>query len=275
MSDGVEMRNHRMKRYFFGCMLLAAAVAACGCASVRKPSAPAPRPSRIAGAAAGEQLETLRRIISQSVDRYEGVRDYRCVFQKRLRVGGKLQERQCILLKFMKPMNVYMKWVTKPHEGQEIVYAPARYGRKALAHAGGWKGALMPAVPIDIDGYWVMRDNIHPINHVGIGHFLSVFIENYRRAHVERAGELIDSGEENVGVRTARLIEAVLPPEREKGYYCYRCLVWFDTESLLPIKMQVYDWDNNLSEEYAYEDLEVNVGLTDKDFDRENSEYNF
>jgi len=262
-----------MKRHFFECTLVAAAVTVCGCTSVRKASGP--MPSQIAGAATGEQLETLRRLIAQSVERYEGVRDYRCVFQKRQRVGGNLHDQQRIVLKFKKPMNVYMKWVTQPHEGQEIVYAPSRYGRKALAHAGGWMGTLMPAIPIDVDGYWVMRDNIHPINHVGIGHFLGVFVKNSQRARAERAGALIDRGEERVGARPARVIEAVLPAEREKGYYCYRCLVWFDTESLLPIKIQVYDWDNNLSEEYVYGDLEVNVGLTDNDFDRRNEEYNF
>jgi len=264
-----------MKGHFSTCVLVAAAVTICGCTSVRKASRPMPWPSEIAGAATGEQLETVRRLISQSVEQYERTRDYRCVFQKRLRMGGSLQDPQRIVLKFKKPMNVYMKWLTQAHAGQEILYAPSRYGGKALARAGGWKGTLMPAIPINVDGYWVMRDNIHPLNHVGIGHFLTVFVKNSRRARAERAGALIDRGEEKVGTRPARVIEAVLPPEREKGYYCYRCLVWFDTELLLPVKIQVYDWDNNLSEEYMYEDLEVNVGLGDKDFDRENKEYNF
>jgi hypothetical protein len=264
-----------MKRPFFECALVAVAVAMCGCRSVGGPYRPMPWPSEVAGAAQGKDLETLRHLISQSVERYEGIRDYRCVFQKRQRVGGSLQDQQRIVLKFRKPMNVYMRWLTKAHEGQEILYAPSRYGRKALAHPGGWKGTLMPAIPIDVDGYWVMRDNIHPINHVGIGHFLGVFAENSQRARAEKASALIDRGEERVGARPARVIEAVLPPEREKGYYCYRCLVWFDEESLLPVKIQVYDWDNNLSEEYMYENLEVDVGLTDRDFDRKNNEYNF
>jgi hypothetical protein len=264
-----------MKRYCFNYAPVFAAVAVCGCAVVKKPSTPMPWPSEIQGAATGAQLETLRNIISQSVERYESVRDYRCTFQKRQRIGGSLQAPQRVVLKFKKPMNVYMKWVSQPHEGQEILYSPPRYGGKALAHPGGWKGAIMPAVPIDVDGYWVMRDNIHPIDHVGLGHFLDVFARNSKRAIAEKASTLIDRGKEMVGARPARVVEAVLPPEKEKGYYCYRCIVWFDEESLLPIKIRVYDWDGNLSEEYVYEDLEINVGLSDDDFDRENEKYNF
>jgi hypothetical protein len=251
------------------------AVAVCGCAVVKKTSGPMPWPLEVPDAATGAQLETLRGIISQSVERYKGVRDYRCMFQRRQRIKGCLQDPQRSVLKFKKPMNVYMKWVSKAHEGQEILYSPPRHGGKALAHPGGWKGALMPAVPIDVDGYWVMRDNIHPIDHVGLGYFLEVFEENAQRAIGEGASTLVDRGRELVGSRQTRVVEAVLPPEREKGYYCYRCVVWFDEELLLPIKIRIYDWDDNLSEEYMYEDLEINVGLSDDDFDRENEEYNF
>jgi hypothetical protein len=259
----------------FKCAPLVAAVIICGCAVVKEPSGPMPWPSEVQDAATGAQLETLRGIISQSVERYKSVRDYRCVFQKRQRIKECLQAPQRSVLKFRKPMSVYMKWISKPHEGQEILYSPPCYGGKALAHPGGWKGSIMPAVPIDADGYWVMRDNIHPINHLGLGHFLDVFEDNSRRAIEEGASTLIDRGKEMVGARRTRVVEAVLPPEREKGYYCYRCIVWFDEELLLPVKIQVYDWDDNLSEEYVYEDLEINVGLDDDDFDRENEEYNF
>ena len=264
-----------MKRYFCKYALAVMAVSVCGCAMVKKPSGPMPWPSEIPDAATGAQLETLRGIISQSVERYKSIQDYRCIFQKRQRIRGGLQAPQRIVLKFKKPMNIYMKWVSRPHDGQEILYSPPRYGGKALAHPGGWKGSLMPSVPIDVDGYWVMRDNIHPINHVGLGHLLGMFEKNSQQAAAENASTLIDRGKDMVGTRPASVIEAVLPPEKRKGYYCYRCIVWFDENSRLPIKIQVYDWNNNLSEEYVYENLEINVGLGDKDFDRRNPDYRF
>lgn len=226
-------------------------------------------------AASGAELENLRGIIKRAVERYGRVKDYRCIFHKRHRIGGSLQEEQRMLLKFMEPAQVYMKWLAGPHEGQEILYAPARYGKKGFARAGGFKGRLMPVIRIDVDGYWVRRDSIHDLDHVGIGYFLKIFMENSRRARKAHEGMLIDRGSDIVFGRPARVVEAVLPREKEKGYYCRRCVIFFDEENGLPIKVLIYGWDDELSEEYGYENLELDVGLTEKDFDRENPEYNF
>ena len=100
-------------------------------------------------------------------------------------------------------------------------------------------------------------------------------MENFRRADAADEGALIDRGETSLDGRTVRVIESVLPPEKEKGYYCYRCVVSFDTHTGLPVKIQVYDWQDQLVEDYEYRDLEINPGLTDADFDRNNSAYNF
>jgi outer membrane lipoprotein-sorting protein len=43
----------------------------------------------------------------------------------------------------------------------------------------------------------------------------------------------------------------------------------------MPIKTQIFDWDNQLIESYGYEELKLNPGLADKDFEAENPEYHF
>ncbi|MDD5557098.1 MAG: DUF1571 domain-containing protein [bacterium] len=249
----------------------AALLAHAGCAGVRVPA----REPREVRPASGEELDDLRRRIDRAAEAYGGVRDYRCVFHKRHRIGGRLQENQRILLKFMEPMHIYMKWIGGAHEGQEILYAPARHGPKGFARAGGVKGRFMPVIRIDPDGYWVRRDSIHDLDRVGIGYFLRVFMENAARAREEDAGALVDRGPDTVSGRPVRVIEAILPAEREKGYYCHRCVVSFDEEHGLPIRIRIYDWDDRLAEEYVYEDLELNVGLTGADFDRGNEAYGF
>jgi hypothetical protein len=246
-----------------------------GCVPMRKTRVEQPEPSQIEGAAAGKQLDELHKIIFRANEKYKEVEDYRCVFLKRQRIGDELQTTQRILLKFKKPMSVYMKWLNEPHKGQEVLYVPGRYGEKGFARAGGWKGKLMPVIRIDVDGYWVMRDNLRTLDKVGIGPFLDIFMENFRRADKADEGALIDRGEGKVGGRPVRVIESVLPPEESKGYYCYRCVIHYDKENGLPLEIEIYDWDNKLREEYQYTDLELNVGLKEKDFDRENPEYNF
>ena len=43
----------------------------------------------------------------------------------------------------------------------------------------------------------------------------------------------------------------------------------------VPVKIQIFDWDDKLAEFYGYENLKFNAGLTDADFDPENPEYKF
>ena len=249
----------------------AALAALCGCAA--PPAVVPPRHGTVAPGAAGKELARLHGVIERSVEEYGKIREYRCTFEKRQRIGGALQDPQRILLKFRKPMDVYMKWLSKRHEGQEILYSPSRYGKRAIARAGGWKGAVSPPIPIDVDGYWVMRDNLHPLHHVGIGYFLETFMENARRAREEDASTLLDRGMESIAGRPARALESVLPEDPARGYYCRRCVVWFDEGHGLPVKMMIYDWNDNLVEEYLYADLDLRPNFTDRDFDRRNPEY--
>ncbi|MFC1853816.1 DUF1571 domain-containing protein, partial [candidate division CSSED10-310 bacterium] len=58
-------------------------------------------------------------------------------------------------------------------------------------------------------------------------------------------------------------------------YYCQKITVYLDVEWGIPLKLLVYDWKGNLYENYEYKQLKINVGLTDKDFDPDNSDYKF
>jgi len=46
-------------------------------------------------------------------------------------------------------------------------------------------------------------------------------------------------------------------------------------ETKLPVRVNIYDWDDTLLESYGYETVKLNAGLTEADFDPNNSEYRF
>ncbi len=58
-------------------------------------------------------------------------------------------------------------------------------------------------------------------------------------------------------------------------HYCRKSDIFIDDKLGILVKLEIYDWNNNLYEMYHYRDLIVNVGLTDTDFDENNSEYKF
>ena len=61
----------------------------------------------------------------------------------------------------------------------------------------------------------------------------------------------------------------------EAGYYAYRVQLSFDEESRLLIRVVVYDWSDQLIEDFSYTELRINPGLTGLDFDPSNKEYGF
>ncbi|MDA9981844.1 DUF1571 domain-containing protein [Gammaproteobacteria bacterium] len=58
-------------------------------------------------------------------------------------------------------------------------------------------------------------------------------------------------------------------------YYAPRGDIWVSKQSLLPVKLEIYDSDGNLYESYVYSSIEINPGLTDLDFDPWNPAYRF
>jgi hypothetical protein len=72
-----------------------------------------------------------------------------------------------------------------------------------------------------------------------------------------------------------RHVEGILPRDPRAGYYAYRVELFFDEERRLPIRVVVYDWSDQLVEDYTYADLRLNPGLTTLDFDPGNKEYGF
>lgn len=58
-------------------------------------------------------------------------------------------------------------------------------------------------------------------------------------------------------------------------YYCRRSISYFDVTTELLVKIENYDWEDNLYEVYHYRDLQFNVGLGGDDFSPDNKNYRF
>jgi outer membrane lipoprotein-sorting protein len=58
-------------------------------------------------------------------------------------------------------------------------------------------------------------------------------------------------------------------------HYCGRTIAYIDSSLNLLVKLEIFDWDNNLYEFYEFKDIQLNVGLTDTDFDPKNPAYKF
>jgi hypothetical protein len=62
--------------------------------------------------------------------------------------------------------------------------------------------------------------------------------------------------------RNTHKVELIFPKDKAKGYYCYRAVMNLDVEKKVPLKVRIYDWEDNLVERNGHEELKLNPGLT-------------
>ena len=219
-----------------------------------------------------EENPSLEKWLQQTEQALDKVDNYTAVFRRVEFVDGKLIPEEVTVFKFKRPFKVYMRWLS-PSKGQESLYVQGANHNKIRAHGCGLVGFV--TVNLEPTGAQAMQNSRHPITEAGLHNLVQKIAANVRRGL--REGELTskDHGEQTVYGRKTRELEGVLPKEASKGYYCFRCVVNLDLETKMPVKIQIFDWQDRLVECYGYETLKLNPGLSDKDFDPKNPEYHF
>lgn len=218
----------------------------------------------------GPELEAL---LTEAEVSLAGVDNYTAVFHKQERVEGKLLAAERMQLKFRKPFSVYLKWLKGPHQGRETLYVEGANENRLKAHEGGILNVV--TVNVDPNGSRAMKGNRHPITDTGLAKLTQLVKTNVHRGVVQGEIQARDHGEETVYGRKTRKVEGTFPKEKADQYYCLRAVVNLDRELKVPIRVQIFDREDRMIETYGYEDLKLNAGLTDLDFDPENPAYGF
>lgn len=218
--------------------------------------------------------EDLARLLFEMEAAYARVEGYTARFVRQEVVDGVLRPREEALLKFQRPGLMYLKWIAGPPEGREILFVPGRNDNRMLVREPGFftRFATIVMAP---DSPRVLEESRHPVTDIGIGRLIELILDNARRAAA--AGELTvhDQGTAMGPDGPERRIEAVLPHERGKGYYCHRLVLALAADSRLPVRAIIYDWDDGVVADYAYRELRLNPPLTPVDFDAANPLYGF
>jgi hypothetical protein len=222
---------------------------------------------------AGQDEKPPERWILEAETILAKIDSYSSIFHKQERVKGCLKAEEVVFLKFGKPFKVYMKWVKDPGKGREVLYVEG-WNRNQIRIREGWMKTGF-SLNFNPRGAIAMGGSRHPITDSGLDNFLKLLRKNLHQGI--QSDEIIygELGEELVYGSRSRKIEYFFPKERTKGYYCYREIINLDIESKMPIKARIYDWDGLLIENYGYESLKLNAGLTDADFNPKNPEYRF
>ena len=202
-------------------------------------------------------------ILQRMGQAYNGIQDYTALFLKRERINGTLQELETIELRFQEPFKLYMAW-QEPHKGRALTYIEGENDNKMLVNPGGFLQFVY--LSLDPDSLLATRNAHHTVRQAGLRHTINLLMREYQRGMQQGQMQITLRGDAEVDERPTYHIEFVGPKNKKAGYYAYRGDIWIDKEYFLPTKLHIYDWDNQLYEDYEYRRLHLNPGLGPKAF---------
>lgn len=259
-------------------------------ASISGPHLPATEPTVSPTAVVPHPLDAALEMAHSGLDHIqESVFDYTATMVKRERLNGKLGDHEFMSVKIRNerevggkpvPFSIYMKFLKpKSVEGREVIWVRGQNEGKILAHETGMIAGFK-TFHLDPTGWLAMQNNRHPIYEAGMENLVLKLIEKAERDRAAGQCKVEYRKGAKINGRACTMI-SVTHDEQKHPYEFHNAQVFIDDELNVPIRYASYDWPAApgekplLIEEYTYVNVKLNVGLTDKDFDPANSEYNF
>lgn len=218
------------------------------------------------------------------LENIRAIKDYSCFFYKRERIDGQLGGYQAMYMKVRhEPFSVYLYFKAPSNlEGQEVIYVKGLNDGNLQAHTTGIK-SVVGTVSLNPNGTMAMRGNRYPVTEAGILNLLDrlVAVGNKDVQYGECDVQFFTSAQGvKVGGRPCTCIQVTHPVPR-RNFIFYQARIYVDEELHLPVRYESYDWPPQqggqplLMEEYTYQNLKLNNGFTDIDFDTRNPNYGF
>jgi hypothetical protein len=206
---------------------------------------------------------------------FQNVRDYECRSVNRECVNGTLLPESVMTMKARnKPFSVYLRCESPDADkGMEICYVEGRNQGMMRVHPAGIRGIL---------GFWsvdphdprALERNRHCITEAGLDNLLES-TARYWEMECRLNKTLVHITDEELGGRACTRIETIHPDRNAGSFYGYRCVLWLDKATHLPVGAETYDWPRrgaaeggDLLESYRFLDLRCNIGLSDDTFYR-------
>ena len=203
------------------------------------------------GAGSQDSNQMLQSLLARAEAAYSRVDNYVSIFIRQERVGGKLGPRERIRLSFRKnPWSIHLVWLSKPKAGRQLIFVPGHYDNKIH----GREPTFFGSIPLKMDphGNLARRNSRHPITEAGIGSM----IKRFRRdvARLKRGGTIRYVGLEAHGSssRPMHHVQSVSANQWRRDLY-------FDTQSSLPILLEVSDSNGERLEFYSFGNFNMNV----------------
>lgn len=239
------------------------------------PLPPPPSTPGLPPAGGPTPIEAAGRLIGDARASFARVKDYTGLLYKQERVGGQMSAEQTIQVRFrQQPFSVHMKWVApKNLVGQEACYVAGQNNNMMRAKSAGAILGAIGFVSIDPNDARAKASSRHSITEAGLGNTIERMVRANETDKRLPAGHISATfGEYRFLNRNVTRVETTRRLNNGQ-VYCHRSIAYFDKETRLPVRIELYDWPKpgsppggELLEAYSYVDLKFNVGLNDAAF---------
>lgn len=232
-----------------------------------------PRPTAPAAPAAHPIDEPLR-LLDNARKAFANVQDYSCTMIKQERLGGALSPVHVVTMMVrQQPFSVYLKWHQPSNcVGQEACYVAGKNNGMMRAKSPGILGTV-GFVSVDPNDPRAKKTSNHTITESGIANMMARFQDRWAtEKKFDRVAVKVGEYEYNKRrcIRAESAYKVNVP-----GSPYYRSVVYFDKETAVPVRVELYDWPKaggpeggELIETYSYVNLKLNAGLPETTFNK-------
>ena len=219
------------------------------------------------------------------------VQDYTCTLVKRERIAGKLLPQETLFAKVLHGKGevgeeasssdcVYLRYDSPAAlSGREVLFKRGGAPHELLVRNGGQRLAFL-TLELDPTCALAMRGTRYPVTEFGIKRLVERMIRLGEKELEHAECEVRIDEQATLDGRRNRCIE-VLHPQRRDYFVYHIARIYIDQELQLPVRFEAYDWPNEpgaeppVLEEYSYGNIQLNVGLSPEDFQRDHPDYSF
>jgi len=223
-------------------------------------------------------------------------RDYRARVVKQERSGKKLAAvtKMDVKLRYREPLNessnrpvdVYLKFIEpKSQSGREVIWRQGMNDDLMMVHEAGILN--ITTVELAPNSRLAMLGNRYPISDLGIEKLLEKLIErglkdrSFEECEVNIDPKVIVADRECKRIEVLHRAQEIVVDGVDHRFDFHRAVIDIDLQLGIPIHYASYLWPEQpggepvLDEEFTYENLELNVGFSDEDFDPNNPSYDY
>jgi hypothetical protein len=211
-------------------------------------------------------------LLKETRRQLDDIRDYECRLVKRERVSGILLPESTLSMKVRNnPFSIYLQCESpEADRGTEVCYVAGRNGGKMRVRPPHMMGTL-GFWTIDTNDPRALERNRHCITDAGLCALVNNTARNWEMER--RLGKtVVQIVDDTLADRSCTRIETIHPDRSAGSFYGYRCVLWLDRATHLPVGAETYDWPRDdhsepeLLESYRFLNLRCNLGLSEATF---------